>query len=235
MIKLFFKSFLELFCKLFVCVSLLSSPQLMAENSIMSILPVSDYIEAKVMQLGMPLEAQKITAKMQQAFSSQPQWAKSYIESATPGKPLAYHPNFNVTEAEYHSLLAMMNQQVLIPKDSIKLHAEKLANGDVKLSTKPSTSKINGIIIHADEKSAKTSLALLNELTPVNNQNASSPTGRWSGVQWQYQNTEVPLSIKLAIGTRPDFNDHIIYLNVKDAREGKANSYYEILLFENTK
>jgi hypothetical protein len=38
-------------------------------------------------------------------------------------------------------------------------------------------------------------------------------------------------SVKLALGRRSEQGDGILYLDVKDVREGKNNGFYEILLF----
>ncbi len=65
-----------------------------AKDTAVSLLPMSGPIQAKVMQIGMPLEAQKTAEKLRTALASQPEWAKTFLAKATPGKPLQYHPNF---------------------------------------------------------------------------------------------------------------------------------------------
>ena len=197
------------------------------------VLPVSAPVQARVMQIGMPSEAKRIAEKMQAALASQPDWAKSFISAAKPGQPLPYHPNFQISELEYKSLLAAASKPSLVQIGSVSLIAEKQANGTIRLSTFPATSKVHGIVIAPDRKSVTTPLATLTEISSINNQNAEAATGRWTGTQWRHQARSAAraISLKFAVGNRSDHGDNIIYYDVSAVQDGRNQEYHEILLF----
>jgi hypothetical protein len=204
-----------------------------AGDAVVPLLPTSGAIQAKVMQIGMPLEAQRIAEKMQDALASQPDWTKAFLTNAEPGRPLPYHPNLQVTEEEYKSLLAAAQRPTLVQIGSVSLFAERQVNGDVRLVTQPTTSKVNGLTISFDERSVTTRLTTLTEVKPIDNQDRDSATGRWTGTQWRYESISPNqiLAVKLALGKRTDQGDCVLYYDVKNVGDGRNDVYYEVLLF----
>lgn len=209
----------------------------LAGGASLSMLPTSGPVQARVMQVGMPLEALRTAEKLQAALASQPDWAKSFLAKADPGQPLPYHPNFQVTEEEYKFFLAAATKPTLVQVGSLTLFAEKQQDGGIRLVTQPATSKVNGLLIAPDEKSVATPHATLTEVAPVNNQNAESATGRWNGTQWRYEGSSTGglLVVKFAVGQRPDQGDSIIYYDLKAVQEGRNDLYHEVLLFPGPK
>lgn len=205
-----------------------------ASDLSLSLLPTSNSVQARVMQIGLPIEAQRTAMKLKAALSDQPEWAKTFIaENDRPGRPLPYHQNLRVTEDEYRTFLAAAAKPSLVQVGSVSLSAERQQDGSIRLSTLPTTSRINGITIYPGGKSVTTELATLVDLSAVNNQSAEGATGRWTGTQWRHESTSLGhlLAVKFAIGRRTDHGDGIIYYDVKNVRGEKSDVYYEVLLF----
>ncbi|GGY13750.1 hypothetical protein [Paludibacterium paludis] len=199
----------------------------------LSLLPGSTPVQARVMKIGLPIEAQRIALRFQAAIADQPEWANTYLAHAKPDQPLPYHPNFRVTEKEYAYLQSVAKKPQLVQVASIRLSTERLPNGALRLVTQPSTVRINGFIIAPDATSATTPLARLTEVNRINNQDKDSATGRWTGTQWQHKPSaaEPLLAMKLAIGKRIDNGDGIIYFSVRNSKNGRNDIDYEALLF----
>ncbi|SNZ01234.1 hypothetical protein [Flagellimonas pacifica] len=47
---------------------------------------------------------QELTMKFQQGVQNNYEWFVEYMENATPGKPIKYHPNLGISEGEYNEL-----------------------------------------------------------------------------------------------------------------------------------
>lgn len=208
-------------------------PSAAGATSSLAVLPLAGPVEARVMQLRGSPELEKISAKLEASMRSQPEWLMQYIEQhARPGKPLPYHANFGITQAEYARVLASPKEVVLAQVGTVSLSAERQADGSIRLRTKPA-SRIDGLRIDAGEKTVTAPLARLTETSAINQDQAQSPTGRWTGTQWRHSTMQEDhvLSLKLAIGKRIDHGDGIIYYNVKNIRPGNRETYDEVLLF----
>ena len=198
-----------------------------------SLLPTSDPVIAKVMQLGMAREAQEIGEKFQTALGSQPEWALSFLAKAVPGQPLPYHPNFRITEDQYKLFLAAAQNLTLIEVGRVALSTARQANGDLLLITNPPLAPVNGTTVPADGKAVITPLSALPLVSSIDNQDPKAPTGRWTGTQWKTEAgaAEKKLAVKFAIGRRADFGDSIIYFDVKDNRSPPGEAYHAVLIF----
>lgn len=202
-----------------------------ASDPSLALLPTSNSVPARVMQLGMPKEALKIAEKLKTALLSQPEWAKTYITENDANKPLPYHPNLQVTEEEYRAFLT--TKYTLTQVGTVSLARERQQDGSILLRTNPPTSKVNGITIEPEGKTVTTALATLLERSTVDNQSPESATGRWIGTQWQYQSVSDAriIMVKFALGKRTDHGDGIIFYDVKDVQGEQRDIYSEILLF----
>jgi hypothetical protein len=185
------------------------------------------------MQIGMARDAQETALKVQAALQSQPEWAKDFLANALPGQPLPYHTNFRVTEDQYKSLLLAATTPTLIEVGKVTLSVTRQTTGDLLLVTEPPVSRIHGITLSQGAKVVATPLAPLATVSPIDNQNAKGPTGRWTGTQWSTESNTSgrKLAVKFALGKRSDYGDNIIYYDVKDSRSDPGATYYEILLF----
>lgn len=222
-----------LLASLFVFVATLHAPATASDASL-SLLPTSNSVQARVMQIGMPMEAQRTAEKLRAALSDQPEWAKTFIaENDWPGWPLPYHPKLRVTEDEYRAFLAAAATPTLVQVGSVSLSAERQHDGNIRLSTLPATSRVNGITIDSEGRFVTTALATLVDLSVVNNQNAEGATGRWTGTQWRRESISPGhlLAVKFALGRRTDHGDGIIYYDVKNVQGEQSDVYYEVLLF----
>ena len=217
----------------FFLAATLHAPATAADPSL-SLLPTSSSVQARVMQIGMPKQALKTAEKLKAALSDQQEWAKTFVaENDRPGVPLPYHPNLRVTEGEYRAFLAAAAKPTLVQVGSVSLSAERQQDGSIRLSTLPTTSRVNGITIDPEGKSVATALATLLDMSSVDNQNAEGATGRWAGTQWRRDSTSPGhlLAVKFALGKRTDHGDGIIYYDVKNVQGEQSDVYYEVLLF----
>ena len=195
-------------------------------------LPTTESVQAKVMQIGMPMEAQRVAARLQAAMSSQPEWARKYIaEHGNAGKPLPYHPNFQVTESEYRAFLAAALSPSLVQVGTVKLTAEVEKDGRIVLSTEPPTLRVHGVAIQPDRRSVVTPIATLMDSHSIVSNGDQGATGRWSGIQWSSESVAGNSIVKFAVGKRANEGDGIIYYDVRAASDDRDQSFYEILLY----
>ena len=144
---------------------------------------------------------------------------------------MPYHPNFGITQEEYQAFLHA--KLALVQIGTIDLSAESLRDGSIRLITSPSTSRLNGITIAPDGASVTTALATLLTAKSINNQDREGATGRWEGKHWRHESTisDHLLAVQLAIGTRTDFGDGIIYYDVVSVQGQTNESFSEVILF----
>lgn len=199
----------------------------------LSVLPLAGPVKARVMQVRGSPEFENISAKLVAAMRSRPEWTLQYVEQhGRPGQPLPYHANFGVTEAEYARMLGGLKEMVLTQVATVTLSARRQQDGSIRLQTTPA-SRIDGLRIDAAGKTVTAPLARLTETSAINQDQAQSPTGRWTGMQWRHSSTgeERILSVKLAVGKRSDHGDGIIYYSVRNVTPEKREEYDEVLLF----
>jgi hypothetical protein len=70
--------------------------------------------------------------------------------------------------------------------------------------------------------------------TTINQQDADSPTGRWTGVQWTHDeiSRDGGWRALLAIGHRTDAGDGILYLDVVDNTSDDPLAFSFIVLYD---
>lgn len=216
--------------------SLLATQVFGKDNSYVSMLPVGRQVVATVTQLGFEPEYEALMLKLTTAFAQKPEWMQAYIsEHAEPGKPLPYHPDFGVSELEYEWILRNSDRSSkLVELRKIQLSVESEGDTTFRLKTIPADFPLNGVVIDRQGMWARTRDATLTERSDINQTNASSATGKWTGVQWRYEALALPdtaLSVKLALGRRQQQGDGIIYLDVKSVREQRREVYHYAVLF----
>ena len=202
--------------------------------------PTNKVITAKIMELSSSKEIAAINEKLEQAVSKNQEWFKQYIGQTEAGKPLPYHANFGISEAEYAQFLNFKDAK-LQEVGTLKLQFQLDKNQNIVIKTEPA-SAINGLII--GKNSVTTPLGVTNKFTPIDNRNEKSLTGAWTGVQWslndfdedsmkqkslnQIQGKEV----KMAVGKLDKTGEGILYYDVKDIDMPKnKNNVFSYIIY----
>ena len=108
-----------------------------------------------------------------------------------------------------------------------------LSNGNIEVVGLPAPSPHNRLEFDAKSNEIEIANTTLNTYTEINQNKASSATGRWKGKQWSYKHIQSESdfkSIKFAIGTKLDEQKHIIYYDVKVLVDGQPQKLTYILL-----
>lgn len=201
----------------------------------LDILPVGKPVPARVMQLGLSPEATKLTERFKAALESRPEWTSAYASKYKNHRgTLPYHENMGLSKAEYDEMVQLSKQMKLVQVGTVELSAMRQPDNSIQLRTNPHLPGIDGVIVDGAGQAVTTRFARLTEAKSIDNTNPDGPAGRWAGTQWRHESISENrmLSVKLALGKRPEQLDAILYLDVKDVSEGKNNVFYEILLFQ---
>lgn len=205
-----------------------------AANSGIDLLPMDKPVSARVMQVGIPPAAVKLTERFKAALASKPEWASAYVakyKDARGGLP--YHENMGLSKAEYAELIRSTRQAQLFQTGTVELSALRQPDDSIMLRTKPHMAGIDGIVIDGAGQAVTTRFARMTEVKAIDNANPDSPTGRWAGTQWRHEATAADrmLSVKFALGKRTAQGDGMLYFDLKDVGGGKNEAFSEILLF----
>lgn len=206
----------------FVTALLLALPLGVLAQGIEAFLPKSGVIRGTVMVPGAPPELSALSEKWQAAMTANAEWARAYVEKAGPGE-LPYHKNFGMTEEEYKRMLTLLKTGTTLQRGaSIEIVVRRSTDGVLSFATTPSDSPLNRVTISASGNVAQTPYGPLRRGSDINQRNASSPTGRWSGPRWEHEEVSDKEAWKaqFAMGRRDDFGDGVIYYNV--IRQGSA-------------
>jgi hypothetical protein len=210
------------------------SPSSAADDTL-SLLPLGESVQARIMQLREPAETRKTFAKLMQALQKHKAWAESLVATTPEGKPLPYHPNWGVSESEYKAYLAAT--ATLEQIDEVSLFAERQADGKIHLRTTPELSKVNGLVIDTARDSISTPLGVLSDVESIENARIDRALGRGAGKRWSigtHATGEAP-RIKFVIGRRLDHGDVYIFYEVRNFVGKTAEAYHELLLFPGSK
>lgn len=194
--------------------------------------PTNKVLKAKVMQIGASKEAGIIAEKIKKGVTEHQEWFKEYVKTLKPGEAMPYHANLGVTEAEYKTFLDSVKQMNMTQIGTVDLEFISKTNGSVQVKTTPESS-INGLVV---EKSAVTTpYGSANKYTTINNTQANSPTGPWTGVQWSLTEIDQKLmkgkSVKLAVGKLEKTGEGILYYDVKDIDPNKKVQFSYIVYY----
>ncbi len=185
-------------------------------------LPKSGTIRGSVMVAAAPPELEGLAKRMQTAVAANAEWFRTYVEAAGTNE-LPYHQNFGLTEEEYRRLLSLSKAGMGLQRvASVDISLNRSEDGTLTFVATPSDFPLHLVSISANGNVAETPFGRLRRGPDISQRDANSPTGRWSGPRWE--NEEVSGSAawraQLAIGTREDFGDGIIYYTA--IRQGGA-------------
>ena len=195
---------------------LLVAPAKAQQTDLSQYIPESSPVEADVMIIGAPPEIEALAEKMKVAAQANPAWFQAYV-TQNQGQVMPYHENLGVTEEEYQQFLEYSESGMALRKaTTIRLDIQTGDDGAIAFVTEPSNFPLNGVKIAGDGLMTESPFGRLRRVIDIEQENAGSPTGRWSGPRWglQERNSDISRRIQFAIGKRDDFGDGIIYYDV---------------------
>ncbi|WP_298625111.1 hypothetical protein [uncultured Legionella sp.] len=182
--------------------------------------PTNKVITAKVMEMQASREIALISEKIKKGIAEHQEWFKRYVSELEAGKPMPYHVNLGVTQAEYDYFLNFKDVK-LNEVSTITLEFKPGKDNDIHIKTTPK-SPVDGIIV--SKNSVTTPWGITTKVTTINNTNKKSLTGAWTGIQWslsdlapQKQLNEIKgKEAKLAVGKLELSGEGILYYDVKN-------------------
>jgi len=186
-------------------------------SEIRNFLPSLGVHRSRTMIMMAPREYSVLAERMAAAAQRDPAWFESYVarHSGADGL-LPYHPNLGVTEAEYQRFIELMDQFRLGEIERGELSVRAGPGGSLTISAGGHAGYLSGITIYPEY--VQTSHGLLTHREEINQNDPTSPTGRWRGVQWSNEGRpDVPL-VKLALGRR-ESGEMVIYYDVTPSED----------------
>lgn len=197
-------------------------------------LPAKETVTAGIFEVGAPPEIQALSEKMAAALRKEAEWLKEYLAANNlgPGEVLPYHEKLGVSKKEYQALVAAAGDVRLNKVGEAKLTFQKTDDrllitfaGNERLPLKRAKIMTEADVVHTERMTLKERIA-------IDQDDPSSPTGRWEGVQWRYlqgKTLETRFGEKFAIGRLKDKEEGIIYYDLRAADRHGASM---ILLYD---
>ncbi len=171
-------------------------------------------IAVDVMQFSAPPRLTELTARLQQAAQRDPEWFTAYVQSATPGEPLPYHPKLGLSEPEYREMLALTGSTRLAPVARAELTIEAMPYG-WELDGGEALPELRGVEIDTLLGQIRTPMGRTTEVTAILASEHQRATGPWDGVQWKHQDSTIlsghGTSITFALGRLRDSGRVLLY------------------------
>lgn len=195
-------------------------------------LPKSEEVVGEVNQLGAEPEIEKLAQRMAEAIKAEQAWFTQHLQKLNlkPGQLLPYHPKLGLSEAEYKTLMASMGKLKLVKTGEVRLRFERTTDG-VVLRCTGTKLPLDGLVIDLSKDAVVTRLATLDTRSAIDQKNADSPLGRWTGLQWKKETQKGPndlFSEKLAIGRREKDSKGILYYDLKSTAQ-QVTTHFVVL------
>lgn len=216
-----------------VTAAVLAAGPVRAATDLSGLMPAGEKLTGEVYQISADEKVEALAAKMSEAISEDPDWFNEYIgqQNKQPGDPLPYHPNFGLTRTEYELMIAGMTQIGLRQVGEVTLEFPR-KDGMVHVIAGGMKLPVNGVVIDPQKDLVQTEFAILAEKSPVDQTDASSPTGRWTGYQWEMAegtNLYNFYSEIFAVGRQTDSGRGVIYYDRKSPAYGTV---HYVILFD---
>ncbi len=202
-------------------------PEVTAEDGLDYFLPFEGEVLCEAFLAGGTPEMEAIGLKMKLAIMEDPEWLQAYIKekNAEPGELLPWHPKMGITRAEYEEVFENLDKMGLIKVADLFMRVER-EGGNVSIILDTTVLPFTEFKIDKAADSVRTELATLSEKSEIDNDDHSSITGRWKGVQWKhewFENVRNGFSEKLAFGRMKDSPKGIVYYDLKSSAHGETH------------
>ena len=186
------------------------------------LLPAGEVV-ADVMALAPSPRLQELTRRFREAVSKDSEWWRGFVAKAPAGQPPPYDPRMGLTEAEYREIQDPANRPRLAKSREVRLTFRPIGERAFEISA-PGLPDLDKVTIHFKEDYAETPFGRLSPSKTTYNDDASSPTGRWSGVQWSLDtgspDRKSGTVAKLALGQLESDGRTILYFTAQEAKDG---------------
>ena len=137
-----------------------------------------------VMAMAAPERCQELSAKFKAGVSLHPEWWLDYVKKGEPGQPLAYHPNFGMTEAEYEEMSQCITEMRLEKIAEAKLGVKSDGPDRYILDGGEKLPSLSGIVIDLQTQVVETPFGLCRTWSRIEASSSQRVTGPWEGYQW---------------------------------------------------
>lgn len=203
------------------------------ETGLLTYLPPDKVIKGSIMELAAPLALAEVTQKFQLAVREDADWFRAYMAEHKGVAVLPYHPRLGLTRAEYNTFVELTGKFSLSASGKLTVAMVPLAENGYELMADDTASPLHGLQLLLADDLVRTPFGDLTERSTIQQDDADSATGRWSGVQWKtaHQDGNDLTVVKLALGKRDDFGDGILFYDVNVRHDGKSERFYMLLLY----
>ncbi|MCB1585356.1 MAG: hypothetical protein KDI52_03665 [Xanthomonadales bacterium] len=218
------------YLKIITCSFVLFFSALSAQEKTESYFPINEITNGKIWTLGIDTKAASISQIIIEELNKNKDWIKNYIEqlSLKPGELMPYHKNFGVSEEEYDYFLKSINDIKLIEVDEVIMIKKTKPDG-FELAFDNSKLPIKKITYNKKNNTISTTSSVLKDITIMNQQDESSPLGRWHGIQWKHEkfiSESDFIQEKIAFGKVDEKEEGIMYYDIKSSN--RESSYFVI-------
>lgn len=191
-------------------------------------------ITADLMTLAQSPRAQELTILFREAIARDPEWFKAFVAKVPGGQALPYDERFGISEREFEELRVLSTTQKLTKVQEVQITFRKRPDGSTIIEA-PDLNDLDGVVISAGSDMVITTYGALGTKKPINNADASSATGAWSGTQWSAERIDSAMtngySAKLALGQLKADRRLILYFSAKALVDSNLSRRTDLILF----
>jgi hypothetical protein len=181
-------------------------------------------VDVEVLGPNISPELEAIQTKMDKAVHEHGHWLQEYVKStAREGDPLPYHPNFGITDEEYHRYFDSLKDIKLVPAGKGRLRFTALSNSKMRIESVNGLPELNGVVVDTelDQVITPWGTALVDK--PVHT-TGKSWLGRWDAHNWKlYAGSPESGSftiLEMGVGRQTDSALNIIHFRATVAENG---------------
>lgn len=137
-----------------------------------------------VMALVAPERCQELSVKFKAGVSLHPEWWLDYVKRGEPGQPLAYHPNFGMTEAEYEEMSQCVTEMRLEKISEARLGVKPDGQDRYVLDGGDKLPSLSGVVIDLQAQVVETPFGVCKTWSRIEATLSQRVTGPWEGYQW---------------------------------------------------
>lgn len=209
-----------------------------AGQPIASFIPAAPF-KASLMRLAFDKQAGDISRRFNEAILASPEWFQAYMADNAGVKPLPYHRNFGISEAEYSAMLKSFESRRLEKVKDVAVIVRRAADGSIRLDCPELGRAFQGIAV--DSVTGRLSTPVLDIEKPdcKNSGSASdgNPFGDWQGVSWKGSESNpekgVFKSVSFIAGRKSGGGASFIAYRIKEMEANRIKGNFEsILQFE---
>jgi hypothetical protein len=198
-------------------------------------LPVGT-LTVDIMELAASPRVDELTKKLQLAVAENQEWWQEYLQEHAEERPLPYHPNMGLSEAEYEEFLAQADELSVAKTGEATLQVRASVEGLLVLDGGEELPELTGLTFDLERNVLETPYGTTTDYETLHPR--KSALGSWDGVQWSLEDAEstdiatmTATVAKLALGTLKESGRQVLYYDVKRVEDGAAVEQITIILY----